>query len=811
MNEKTLEQLDYKRIREQASALCVSEEGRSYFVSVTPFTRKEDMCTAQALALCWTQVIQSHKKDVLQSWQPVKHLFSPLRVPGAVLETSQLYALGMFCRSVNNIKKTYTDADMLGEYAKRLPDLLCAQNLIFNVIDTSGEIKDLPQIKEIRNSIAAIRKDIERVIKDYTVDSRFKDVLQSELPVLRSGRQVLAVKAERKTKIRGIVHEVSQTAHTVYIEPEEAVRKNNELVQEEFRLAQEIRRIIGALCASLVEFVKDFENALPLMLELDSAYACALWGVENKCIFAEDAENRPLALVQARHPLLGTHAVPIDVEFSQGARVLIVTGPNTGGKTVTLKTIALFLLLHQSGMPVNALQGTRLPFFTSVLADIGDEQNIDKSLSTFGARMKNIGEMLTKADKNTLLLLDELGSGTEAQEGAAVAMAVLDAFIQKGAFVLVSTHHGSLKNYGYTHRECVNASLEFCEHSLQPTYRVLMGIPGESHALDIAQKNGLPQRVVDKARLYMANGSADIAALIRGLNEKHAECETLYAQYVQKEKELYEKEKNFDKKKADLIQKEAELREKSAKEGSVFLAESRKKLENLVRILREGEINREKTLKVKAFIKELEQTIENEKQTAHHLKTESAQKSIRHKNTAHSDEATELHIGDYVYSTGLNIRGVIVAKAKKGEYLVQTGSVKIACKQKDLRVQQERAHGIGSIVGIQGQAAVRDITPAAARAFSNASFTHEAADTSRAVFELRLLGMHLEEALKALEKQLDLCVVQGLHEFSVIHGKGNGVLQQGVHECLKNYPANIEFAFAPPEDGGTGKTYVRFI
>jgi len=498
MNIKTLIQLDYTRIRESVSSFCLSEEGKKAAAQSIPLRDKLEADAIKARAMAWTKLISAGKDSLSAPRPPVGEVFSILKTVNAVLPIESIYALGLFCRSVIQTKSFFTaqtekelpsGIEALSESASLLPDLNEASAEIFRIIDSSGKLKNLKELQEIRSSIQSIRRSIENLIKSYTTNDRLQNALQSNLPVLRAGRQVLALKADYRGKIKGIVHEVSQTGQTLYIEPHDVVQKNNELIQEEFRLEQEIRRILAALSAKLSGFTESFEKALVIMTELDTSRAAALWGIENRCVFAEDADKtHPLRIIQARHPLLYDKAVPIDIEFRENHRVLIITGPNAGGKTVAVKTIALFALLNQSGIPLPAEAGTRLPFFKSCFADIGDEQNIDQSLSTFSAHMKNVGEMLDKADKDSLIVLDELGNGTDPQEGAAIAMAVLDELIAKNAFVLVTTHHGSLKNYGYTHEKCINASVEFNEGNLQPTYRVLMGVPGESRALSIAKK-----------------------------------------------------------------------------------------------------------------------------------------------------------------------------------------------------------------------------------------------------------------------------------------------------------------------------------
>ncbi|HOE08793.1 MAG TPA: endonuclease MutS2 [Treponemataceae bacterium] len=808
MDIKTLEQLDYVRIRSTIAGYCMSSEGKALLLERLPFTSQSDIDSWKIPASEWKLYLDAGKTGALKPWEPCAHLFSKLPVEGAVLELDQVYALGQFCISASHLKSSLSSVELniphLMNKSSSLPSLEGANDAIFRIIDASGQLRDLSELRDIRRSISSIRRDIENTMRSYTSDVSLRDALQSDVPALRSDRQVLAVKANFRGKVRGIVHEVSQTGQTVYIEPDDIVQKNNDLVQEEHRLSQEIRRILKELTSSLKEFYDSFVQSHAIMLELDASFAAARWGKEVQGTFAfETSGERGLTLKKARHPLLGSSCVPIDVEFTQNCRVLIITGPNTGGKTVTLKTIALFALLNQSGFPIPANEGSSLPVFSSVFADIGDEQSLDQSLSTFSGHMKNIGLMLSQADKSSLVLLDELGSGTDPQEGGAIAMAVLDTLIERNAMVLVTTHHGILKNYGYTHSSCTNASVEFDSQTLSPTYRILMGVPGESHALDIARRSGLPVTVADKAQRYMENNEADVSELIKGLTAKHGEAALLEKELRKKEQYINEKWRKVDLKSLSLKQKELELREEGYKKSKSFLDESRRMLENLVRELKEGEgtITREKTLKVKETIALLSQSVDEENESLS-IEKESYLSAVKDDEDKILSCSQELSPGCPVIIRSSKMKGEIIGKAKKDSWLVQVGSLKMTVSEKDLIPCEGKVHKPSISIEMEKE----DVSSDSRVSFSS---PESSVMSAKPAFELRLLGMRYEEAMKALERQLDLCAIHHLNSFSVIHGKGNGILQQGVHQYLKNYGGIKEFHFALPEDGGTGKTYVN--
>ena len=861
VEEKTLQLLDFLRIRSSIAGCCLSQEGRNLVEQRFPQTDEGEITTLKATARQWMTFLESARPLPLTGWEPVEPITDILAVANSVLNQQELHTLAGFSSVAMQTAKSLLSAEkslpipQLADMARSIPDLSQIIQLIGRVLDKSGQLKDLPELREIRGNIARIRREIDSAIRRYTSDTSLKDVLQSDVPVLRSDRQVLAVRSGSRSRIRGIIHEVSQTGHTVYIEPEEVVRKNNELVQEEFALSAEIRRIFRELTASLAPFQQDILLAHHIMVQLDGAYGTARWAVNNKAIFAKDLppESQP-RLLQARHPLLGEQAVPIDIVFPQGCRVLIITGPNTGGKTVSLKTLALFTLLNQCGFPIPAAEETALPLCSGVFADIGDEQSLDQSLSTFSGHMKNIGQMLEQSDGKSLILLDELGSGTDPQEGGAIAMAVLDKLIQQGDLVVVTTHHGVLKNYGYTHPTCTNASAEFDEKTLAPTYRIRAGIPGESRALDIARRNGLPAAIVDQATAYMEGQQADISAMITSLTQKHQEADKLAQDLKREQQSIRDKGRRVDLKELQLRQREQELSREDQREGRIFLSESRKMLENLVRELREGEISKAKTQSVKQFIcqldaniKEQEKKLESQEEqlqqdqlelekihgTAPLAPPAKAGKKKRLKNKdalalARAQDVTQaqeqggnggagkkqlqqelqFQEGATVATIKGNRTGTILRQSGKGSWLVQVGGLKLTMKEKELRLLQPLETNPSQMVeyslveGDSSSSVAHSLATPQDRSFVKDS------STERPVLELRLLGMRCEEAIKALERQLDLATIQGLYHFSVIHGKGNGILQQAVHDYLSHYPGITDFHFARPEEGGTGKTYV---
>ena len=837
MNKVALQEIDFYRVRDRVAAYCITGEAKDLFLQREPYTDQKQIELLKNLSREWAKYLSASRKNPVLFWEPVAPLFDVIKAKGTSLVLEQVKALGDFVLSVNNIKQCITlhsdelELKNLLEQTQKLPDFTETEKLIFHIITPDGQMRDLPEIAAIRKQIAALNTKIKTILRHYTTDQKLAGVLESSVPVLRNGRQVLAVKASLQNRINGIIIDISQSAQTVYVEPQEVVLCSNELIQKENELIQVINRILAELTKDLQPSIPLFRQAHPVMLLMDQTCAAARWGNENNCCYAVPAIGEPPLLLKARHPLLGQKAVPIDFYFMDGKRVLIITGPNTGGKTVSLKTFALFSMLNQAGLPVPAAEGTRLAVFKEIFADIGDSQDIDMSLSTFSGHMKNIALAVTGADKHSLVLLDELGSGTDPQEGTAIAMSVLDTLIEKNAFVLVTTHMGILKNYGYTNAKCVNASVEFNTSTLSPSYKLMMGIPGESHAIAIARKSGLPQEVVNHAKNYIATEQADVSSLIKGLNKKHAELDRIQHKARMLQKEVEEKEQRIKEKELSLRRKENELKKGHQQEMHDFLIHSRRTLENLVREIREGELTREKTVGVKQFISDLQKDVDRldnkieieeeklaaqeqafQKETAARKKEPGSNKKTKRKlsNAEALKYATPVMAAEVagsgkapveeeplVFAPGATVtagatrnEGILIDLARKGVWNVQFGSVKMTVKEKDLKLVRSGSKQLAPDVSYDLQASTKEERP---------------------LFELRLLGMHTEEAIHALEHQIDLCTLHNFPHFSVIHGKGDGILQQAVRDYLSHSPSVQSFDFAPPEDGGTGKTYVTLI
>ncbi|MDR1566000.1 MAG: endonuclease MutS2 [Treponema sp.] len=793
MNEKTVKLLEFDAIRGRVAACALSGEAASLILADEPKRDEQEVLHLKGLVSAVLDRINIGDSEKRDSLPDIGALLPRLGVEGSVLETDEAYALGLFIERGEELRKWLSKGENRIAEAEALPYCQDLAAGIFRVLDRDGNLRDLPEFREIRRRIQTLTKELENTGTRYAANDETRRMLQSGVPSQRDGRMVLAVKANFRGRIRGIVHEVSATGQTVFIEPEEVVEKNNELLIENRRLSAEIRRVFRELTGRIAPHRETLAAFHTGVVYLETLRARARYGFETKGCFAREDPEGALVLKKARHPLLGFGAIPLDFAMDGPTRTVIITGPNTGGKTVALKTAGLLAMMNQFGLPLPAGEGTCLPVFDGIYADIGDEQSISQSLSTFSSHMTTIADIANRAGERSLVLLDELGSGTDPGEGSAIAMAILDHLIERKTRLIITTHHGVLKNYGYTRKGAENASMEFDSRTLSPTFRIVMGIPGESRAVDIAARNGLPGDIIARARAYLAGEQADVSALITGLKEKRQELESAAEAGRAETLRLMEERRMTDLRELRLKQKELHLKTEGAGSLRRLLEESRKQLENLVREIKEGELTREKTLKVKEFLSDLEHSVQAENAALEREEASLAEecRGIESASDSPGSGAAQgkgplvLEAGTEVLAGESRRRGRVLRSGKKGSWIVEIGSLKMSFPEKDL---------------IPVYPAREERRPLIAQA--------DLAPSAPVQLELNLRGMRFEEALEALRQQIDAAVLSGIREFAVVHGKGDGILQKGVHDYLGNEKAVADYYFSRPELGGFGRTEV---
>ena len=797
MDRHALAILEFDRIRAELAELCLSPEGAER-IAAQPFF--DDRAAHAALVADVGAVRVLLAADRLPADVDVPEVADAVALlakEGTVLEPDAAARLGRFLRSACRLRRALRPRRgerHAAELARVAPLLDAAAEvealpaIIFRVVDPDGTIRErhLPTLAAIRARVRRLEQDVQRAARRYLTDPRLRTVVNGDRPTERGGRTVIPVKASHRGRVPGVVHEVSASGATVFVEPEESIRSGHRITEERLAYRRELRRIMRELTAHVAARQPQVRAAVAAVAAYDVRSARARYARRHDCAPLRQ-DGGEIDLRAARHPLLGPAAVPIDIRWGGPRRVLIITGPNTGGKTVALKTVGTLALMNQFGMEVPAASSSTLPWFDQVLCDIGDEQSITQSLSTFSGHVRQIAHVLGHATGRSLVLLDELGAGTDPEEGVTLAMAVLDSLIRSGALVAVTTHHGALKNYGYVNRAVENAAMEFDLQSLRPTYRLLLGIPGESHALEIARRQGIGDGIIAAARTYLAQGRSDSGEMIRSLTARERELRGVAERHEHSRVELRRRRSEADERERAVAERERALRAAEERELRQFLRDSRRKLEGAIRELRErgrdGGGWRAAAATARAVVDE--------------VAVELAGGDSGARATAQgvgADERPPPAAADHVLREGAQVRiagsgrvGTIVRRSRRGTWVVQTGSVRGTFRTEDLQRQD----------GAPDRAAGRlqvDVSAAA---------------PARPLAEINVLGLRLQEALAEVERQVDGALLAGLRQCTILHGKGEGVLRHGIRQYLERRREVVGFAPAPHPEGGDGKTVVR--
>lgn len=792
---KTLEDLGFNRICEDICALCLSEEGTAELDRKIFITDDQDLARQQDL-VGDLLAIQSFGIPSPESFPPLGKLLEDLATPEARLDGEQLYDLGMYLRSARLFTQFCRSPHMLPGSAA--PDeaplpastlfdpfpttLAHLEDTLLDVLEAPGTVKNThPAIRSLKVEIEKRRTERQSYSMDFLHTQ--SSLAQSDQPVFRDGRVVLPVKNDQRKHVDGFIHSTSSSGNTVFIEPYRLVELNNRVVLAEQQVLIEIARILAELSQEARFCLEAIQVISKKIAVADALYARSQYILKHNCVRALVSPDRSYRLINARHPLLRGKVVPISMILDSSVKAVVLSGPNAGGKTVTIKTLGLFALLNQYLYFVPASEGTMIPIYHDIFTDIGDDQSIETSLSTFSGHMRQIGEILRFCDGTSLVILDELGSGTDPIEGSALARAVMEYCVQHAGLTLVTSHHSVLKQYAYAHKQVLNASMEFNNANHEPTFKVISGVPGDSHALDTARRMNLPDSVITAAEGYLGSEALEISSIIKALEERREEAEKREAAMEERSRMLQQEVRQIDLKNLKLRQQEMLLRREQLGDLSRFISTKRGELENLVSDLRQGEITREKTLKVKSFIASME--LKEQETRTRIMEMESNMVGEQYANGDTALEAVGLKVGMDVLAGPQKREGRIVRKAKGDSWVVAIGPIKFTLSGNDLKPIGRQGHSD------RGKVSVMYETGSA---------------TPKPVIDVR--GMTLQESLEVLATQIEGALVHSIGEFSIIHGMGDGILSKGIHDYLRGIPQVSEYYFARPEDGGYGKTYV---
>lgn len=793
MFRRTAEDLGLDKVLTGIASHCLSQEGRQSVVSAIPvFDTQAYITRQQEVSDVIVSQIQSAQDMLSAEFFPsLDDVFTFLaKNPTGVLTGEQIYNCALYVDAADRLRRILNSKPVNFTFESQAcriieePDqeLSYMAQEVFKILESPGEVKkSYPTVKALIEK--AERTRIDRTKTARALMHENSEIVQGENAVLRDGRVVIPIKNDRKNSIEGYLQGASQTGQTVYMEPFSLVDMNNAVTMALREIEIEIARLLGLLS----NLVRDCEQKLRILSsqvrKADFLWAFASYSRQNNCCRVISDSSCKCNLIKARHPLLKEKCVPIDLKITSDMKAVVLTGPNAGGKTVTMKTAGLFALLNQICGYVPCSDGTSIALFDRVFTDIGDDQSIENQLSTFSGHMKSIGFILRSLTPDSLLILDELGSGTDPQEGAALARAVLEYCIPRASLVLTTSHHGVLKQFAYSSSNVLNASMEFDEKTLEPTFRVINGLPGESHAIDTAKRMRLPKTVTNSATKYLGQEAVKISSIIRGLEIKRKEAQDREAEILERLENVKATEKALENREKQLSAYETKLKGQMLQDFDQHLKQSRKQLENLVRELREGEITKEKTAKVKQFILDKEKERGAMDCELEQRKAELEKQSLQELEA--SAQNVELHEGMEVLCGQYKREGTIVRAEKNGKWVVAIGPMKFTFSETELTF------------------------PRRAQVVKPSYSLEIGSKLPSPKFELDLRGYRLEEAIKAVDDEIEACCVHGIKKFSIIHGYGEGTLSTGIHRHLKSHGVVEDYFFALPDDGGQGKTYVR--
>lgn len=778
MRQKTLDVLEFDKIKSFVASETISDLGREKVSKMSPATDFETVEFQMNETDEISQIYNKHHLPSLSGLSKVSPLIHRAKI-GGVLNVTELNVIKRLIQVQNQFKTFYNQLFEEDEGVVKYPILNERMNQLPVLTDLYQEINEKCdaydlydnasyELQGIRSKISSttqrIRQNLDRIVKSQANQKKLSDAIIT----VRNDRNVIPVKAEYRQDFKGIVHDQSASGQTLYIEPSSIVEMNNQISRLRNDEAVERERILTELTGLVAADDNNCLVAESVMGQIDFLTAKARYARSIKGTKPTFYKERTVYLPNAYHPLLNKDTVVANtIEFIDDIETVIITGPNTGGKTVTLKTLGLIIVMAQSGLLIPTLDGSQLSVFENVYCDIGDEQSIEQSLSTFSSHMKNIVEILKETDKNSLVLFDELGAGTDPSEGAALAMSILDHVRGIGSLVMATTHYPELKAYSYNREGVMNASVEFDVNTLSPTYKLLMGVPGRSNAFDISKKLGLGLNIINKAKTMIGTDEQEINSMIESLeknskrvDEQRIELEKLLREARTTHDDLerqYQQYKNYEQKLMDEAKDKANQRIKSAtKEADDILKDLREMRDKKGADVKEHElIDKKKHLEDQYEAKSLKQNVKKQKWD-------------------------DIHAGDEVKVLSYGQKGEVLELSGENEAVVQMGIIKMKLPIEDLEKTKKKKEKPTKMVTRQNRQTIKT--------------------------ELDLRGYRYEEAVGALDQYIDQAVLSNYEQVYIIHGKGTGALQKAVQNHLKKHKSVQSFRGGMPSEGGFGVT-----
>lgn len=780
MRQKSLNVLEFDKIKALIENETISDLGKEKVVDMAPATDFNTVEFQMNETDEISQIYNKHRMPSLSGLAKISTYIHRAKI-GGVLSVSELNVIKRLIQIQNQYKTFYNNLlneeetinyPILNDRMEQLPVLSDLYQSIHQKCDTYDLYDNASyELQGIRSKISStnqrIKQNLDKIVKSQANQKKLSDAIVT----VRNERNVIPVKAEYRQDFNGIVHDQSASGQTLYIEPSSIVEMSNQISRLKNDEAIERERILSALTVEVAEEADACLISESIMGQIDFLTAKARYASSIKGTKPQFTKDRTVYLPKAFHPLLDKQTVVANtIEFAQDIETVIITGPNTGGKTVTLKTLGLIIVMAQSGILIPTLDGSQLSIFENVYCDIGDEQSIEQSLSTFSSHMKNIVEILQDTTKNSLILFDELGAGTDPSEGAALAMSILDHVHEIGSLVMATTHYPELKAYSYNREGVMNASVEFDVNTLSPTYKLLMGVPGRSNAFDISKKLGLNMKVIQKAKSMIGQDEQEINEMIASLesNSKRVDEQRIELDYLLREAQdthdalakQYEQYQNHEKHLMNEAKEKANQRVKSAtKEADDILKELR-------------ELRDQKGADVKEH-----ELIDKKKQLDDQYEAKSLKQNVQKK------KWDEINAGDEVKVLTYGQKGEVLELIDNNEAVVQMGIIKMKLPLEDLEKTKKTKSEPTKMIKRENRQSIK--------------------------MELDLRGYRYDEAMVAVDQYLDQAVLSNYEQVYIIHGKGTGALQKGVQNHLKRHKSVASYRNGMPSEGGFGVTVVE--
>ncbi|AGY81198.1 endonuclease MutS2 [Carnobacterium inhibens] len=786
MNKKILQTLEFSKIIQAIANFAASDLGKEQVLTLSPSIDKNEIELWQDETEDGTRILKLRGHMPIPKLQNVRPHLKRLDI-GASLNGLEIAQIGKILRTTSemnrffeNLKETGIEMNRLYELAENFVTTPTLNQVIRETVDEDGRVIDdaSPALNGIRIGIKRGENTVREKL-DGIVRGKSAQYLSDAIITIRNDRYVIPVKQEYRSHFGGVVHDQSSTGQTLFVEPQSVVELNNRLRQLQIEERREIDRILAEISNEIAPFSKDILNNMFLLGKLDFIGAKASYAKSisaNRPVIHEQNEVR---LLSARHPLLDqANVVANDILIGGENQAVIITGPNTGGKTIILKTLGLLQLMGQAGLQLPVAQDSQIGLFTEIFADIGDEQSIEQSLSTFSSHMTNIVSILERVDEKSLIIFDELGAGTDPQEGAALAIAILDKIGAIGSYVMVTSHYPELKAYGYNRPQTINASMEFDVDTLSPTYRLLIGVPGRSNAFEISKRLGLDNDIIDLARQLIDGESQNLNEMIADLENRRKMAETEYLEvrhYVDEAEQLH----------ADLqtavqqfYAEREELMRKAREKANNLVEETEENADQIIKELRKKQIQGQyEGVKEHEFI--------DAKTQLSGLKQEEA--LAKNKVLKKAKAKQVMKPGDDVIVQSFGQKGILMEKVDKNHWVVQMGMLKMKLKESDLTLTAPEKEPSRKMIASVRSESNNHVSP-----------------------QLDLRGERYENALAELDRYLDAALLANYPQVTIVHGKGTGAIRQGVTDALKKHRSIKSFRYAPPNQGGNGATIVEF-